>query len=47
MNTFEGIQFMSLDRAMYLKIQCLLNLLEEKVPLVNRTVVMHQDQVIW
>lgn len=47
MNTFNGIQFMSLDRGMYLKIQCLLNLLEEKVPLVNKTVVMHQDQVIW
>ena len=47
MNTFNGIQFMSLDRGMYLKIQCLLNLLEEKVPLVNKTIVMHQDQVIW
>lgn len=38
---------MSLDRNIYLKIQCLLNLLEEKVPLVNKTVVMHADQVIW
>lgn len=47
MNTFDGIQFMSLDRGMYLKIQCLLNYLEENVPLVNKTVVMHQDQVIW
>jgi hypothetical protein len=47
MNTFNGIQFMSLDRSMYLKIQCLLNLLEEKVPLVDKTVVMHNDQLIW
>lgn len=47
MSTFDGIQFMSLDRGMYLKIQCLLNYLEENVPLVNKTVVMHQDQVIW
>ncbi len=47
LNTFNGIHFMSLDRNIYLKIQCLLNLLEEKVPLVNKTVVMHVDQVIW
>jgi len=47
MNTFNGIQFMSLDRTMYLKIQCLLNYLEEQIPIVNKTVVMHQDQVIW
>jgi hypothetical protein len=47
MNTFNGIQFMSLDRSMYLKIQCLLNLLEEKVPLVDKTVVMHNDELIW
>jgi hypothetical protein len=47
MNTFDGIQFMALDRGMYLKIQCLLNLLEENVPIVNKTIVMHQDQVIW
>jgi hypothetical protein len=47
MNTFNGIQFMSLERSMYLKIQCLLNLLEEKVPLVDKTVVMHNDQLIW
>ncbi|CAF0762218.1 unnamed protein product [Brachionus calyciflorus] len=47
MNTFNGLQFMSLDRNMYLKIQCLLNLLEEKVSLVEKVVVMHQDQVIW
>ena len=47
MNTFEGIQFMSLERSIYLKIQCLLNYLEENVPLVNTTVVMHHDQVIW
>ena len=38
MNTFNGIHFMSLDRCMYLKIQCLLNFLEEKIPLVNKTV---------
>ena len=47
MNTFNGIHFMSLDRTIYLKIQSLLNLLEEKVPLVNKTVVMYCDQVIW
>lgn len=47
MNTFNGLQFMSLDRNMYLKIQSLLNLLEEKLPLVQRVVVMHNDQVIW
>jgi hypothetical protein len=47
MNTFNGIHFMSLDRCMYLKIQCLLNFMEEKIPLVNKTVVMHNDQVIW
>ncbi|RNA01621.1 vacuolar fusion CCZ1 -like protein [Brachionus plicatilis] len=47
MNTFNGLQFMSLDRNMYLKIQSLLNLLEEKLPLVQRVVVMHSDQVIW
>lgn len=46
-NTFNGIQFMSLDRSMYLKVQCLLNQLEEKVPLVEKTVVMHNDQLIW
>lgn len=47
MNTFNGLQFMSLDRSMYLKIQSLLNLLEEKLPLVQRVVVMHNEQVIW
>ena len=47
MNTFNGIQFMSLDRSMYLKVQCLLNSLEEKVPLVDKTIVMHNDQLIW
>jgi len=47
MNTFNGIQFMSLDRTMYLRIQCLLNYLEEQIPIANKTVVMHQDQVIW
>lgn len=47
MNTFNGIRFMSLDRGMYLKIQCLLNLLEEKLPLIDKTIVMHQDEMIW
>lgn len=47
MSTFNGIQFMSLDRNMYLKIQCLLNYLEEKVEYVDKVVVMHNDQLIW
>ena len=38
---------MSLDRTMFLKIQSLLNLLEEKVPIIDKTVVMYHDQVIW
>lgn len=38
---------MSLDRNMYLRIQCLLNYIEEKVDIVERVVVMHNDQLIW
>lgn len=47
MNTFNGINFMPLGRSMYLKVQCLLNYLEERVPIVDKVVVMHNDQVIW
>ena len=47
MNTFNGINFMPLGRSMYLKVQCLLNYLEERVPIVEKVVVMHNDQVIW
>ena len=47
MNTFDGINFMPLDGPTYLKIQCLLNFLEERVPIIEKVVVMHGDQVIW
>ena len=47
MNTFNGMQFMSLDRTMFLKTQSLLNLLEEKLPILDKTVIMYHDQVIW
>ena len=47
MSTFSGIHFMSLDRGTYLKVQCLVNMLEESVPFIDHTVVMYNDQVIW
>lgn len=47
MNTFNGMQFMSLDRTMFLRIQSLMNLLEEQLDIIDKTVIMYHDQVIW
>jgi hypothetical protein len=47
MNTSNGMQFMSLDRTMFLKIQSLLNLVEEEIDVIDKAVIMYHDQVIW
>jgi hypothetical protein len=46
-NTFGGMQFMSLDRTMFLKIQSIINLLEESITIIDKIVVMFNDKVIW
>jgi hypothetical protein len=46
-NTFNGLKFMSLYRGMFLRIQSLLNQLEEKVPIANKVIVMFNDEIIW
>lgn len=46
-NTFGGMEFMSLDRTMFLKIQSILNLLEESINIIDKTVVMFNDKIIW
>ena len=46
-NTFNGMHFMPLDRTMFLKIQSLLNKLEESLPIIDKVVVMYEEQLIW
>jgi hypothetical protein len=38
---------MSLDRTMFLKIQSLLNKLEESLSIIDKVVVMYDEQLIW
>lgn len=46
-DSYLGIQFLPLDKLSFLKVQSLVNHIEQKFLCVNSTTVLYQDQVIW
>ena len=46
-DSYLGIQFLPLDKLSFLKVQSMVNHIEQKFPIVNSTTVLYQDQVVW
>ncbi|XP_064406306.1 vacuolar fusion protein CCZ1 homolog isoform X2 [Halichondria panicea] len=44
---FQGIQFLPLDKYMYLKVHCFVNLIETTFRSIQRTVLVYNDQLVW
>lgn len=44
---FQGIQFLPLDKYMYLKVHCFVNLVETTFRNIQRTVLVYGDQLVW
>ncbi|KAK9709082.1 Intu longin-like domain 2 [Popillia japonica] len=47
LNIFNGIQFLPLDKQNFLNVQCFLNEVECDNPLIDSTLFMFNDHVIW
>ncbi|KAK2152106.1 hypothetical protein LSH36_339g00079 [Paralvinella palmiformis] len=47
LDVFNGIHFLPLDKNMYLRIQCFINLLEATFPHILYTAFLYQDQLVW
>lgn len=46
-DVFQGIQFLPLDKYIYLKVHCFINQVETAFRNVQRTVLLYNDQLIW
>ncbi|CAI8013592.1 Vacuolar fusion protein CCZ1 homolog [Geodia barretti] len=44
---FQGMQFLPLDKYMYLKAHCFVNLVETTYRNIQRTVFLYGDQLVW
>lgn len=47
MTSVNGIQFLPLDKTTYLKIQCFVNVIEAKFPVIKYTVFLYNDHLVW
>lgn len=47
LDTFQGINFLPLDKRTYLRIQCFLNLLEESFACIKYTVFLFNEHLVW
>ena len=47
LDVFSGLHFLPLDKNTYLRIQCLVNLLEATFPSVKYSVFLYNDQLVW
>ncbi|XP_043465825.1 vacuolar fusion protein CCZ1 homolog isoform X2 [Leptopilina heterotoma] len=47
LDIFQGLQFLPLDKATFLRVQCFMNLLEATFPLVKYTAFLYNDQLVW
>lgn len=46
-DTFDGIQFLPLDKNSYLRVQCFINLAEATFPCIKYSVFLYNDFVVW
>jgi len=46
-NSFEGIHFLPVDKNVYLRIQCFINLTESTFPKIQNSVFLYKDHLIW
>ena len=47
MDTFNGIQFLPLDKNTYLRVQCFINQLEAVISEIAYSVLVFNDQLVW
>ncbi|XP_077298128.1 vacuolar fusion protein CCZ1 [Arctopsyche grandis] len=47
LNVFQGVQYLPLDRLSFLKVQCLINLIEAHFSEIKQSVFFYNDQLIW
>ena len=46
-SAFEGIQFLPVDKNVYLRIQSFINLLEFSFPLIRYSSFLYKDHLVW
>jgi hypothetical protein len=46
-SSFFGIEFLPIERKVYLKIQSILRRLEVRLPSLKQTFFLYRDQIIW
>lgn len=45
--SFDGVQFMPVDKTVYLRIICFNNLTNNSFPQIKETVFLYRDQLVW